>query len=76
MTKLTAKGNIIDYPGDVSTPTSYLTTMKLYVNSAISDVKLSYMCMYVKYFYLKNMMDRVEYTMIQIEMIPQEFVDK
>ena len=31
--------NIIDYLGEVSTPTSDLTTMKLHVNSAISDIK-------------------------------------
>ena len=50
--------------------------MKLYLNSAISDVKSRYMCMDVRYFYLKNHMDRDEYIMIQISMIPQEFVDK
>ena len=38
-TRLTSGGNIIDYPGDVSTPKSDLNTMKLHVNSAISDVK-------------------------------------
>ena len=42
-TRLTAGGNIIDYPGEVSTPTSDWTTMKLYLNSSISDVKLRYM---------------------------------
>ena len=34
---------MIYYPGEVSTPTSELTTMKLYVNIAISDVKSRYM---------------------------------
>ena len=29
-----------------------------------------------KYFYLNNHMDGAEYIMIQISMIPQEFVDK
>ena len=51
-------GNIIDYPVEVSTPTSDLTNMKLHVNSAISDVKSRYMCMDVKDFYLNNKMDR------------------
>ena len=35
-TRLTAGGNIIYYPGEISTPTSDLTKMKLHVNSAIS----------------------------------------
>ena len=56
--KLTAGGNIIYYPGGVSTLTSYLTTMKLHVNSSISDFKSRYMYMDVKYFYLNSMMDR------------------
>ena len=60
----------------VSTPTLDLTTMKLHVNSYILDVKARYMCMDVKYFYLKNKMDRTEYITIKIAMIPQEFVDK
>ena len=38
-TRLTSRGNIIDYPGEVITPTSDLTTMKLHVNSAISEIK-------------------------------------
>ena len=47
----------MDYPGEVSTPTSELTNMKLHINSAISDVKSRYMCTDVKYFYLNNQMD-------------------
>ena len=34
------------------------------------------MCIGVKYIYLNNQMDRAEYIMIQIYMIPQEFVEK
>ena len=63
-TSLNAGGNLIDYPGHISTPKSDLTTMKLYVNSAISDVKSRYMGMAVKYFYLNNMMNGTEYIMI------------
>ena len=41
---LTEGGNLIDYPGEFSTPTSDLTTMKHHVNSAISDVKSRFIC--------------------------------
>ena len=41
--RLTAGGKIIDFPGEVSTPESDLTTMKLHEKSSISDVKLGYM---------------------------------
>ena len=56
-TRLTVGGDLIDYPGEVSTPTLDLTNMKLHINSAISDVKSRYLCMEVKYFYLNNQMD-------------------
>ena len=75
-TKFTAGGNLIDYPGGFSTPTSDFNTMKLHINSAISDAKSRYMCMDVKYFYLNNKMDKDEYIMIQLSMIPQELVEK
>ena len=70
-TRLTAGENIIDYPGEIRTPTLDLTTMKLHVDSSISDVKSRYMFMNVKYFYLNNQMDGAEYIMIYISMIPQ-----
>ena len=34
------------------------------------------MCIDMKYFYLEKLMYGAEYIMIQIAMIPQEFVDK
>ena len=74
--RISTGGNLIDYSGDVRTPSSDLTTTKLHINSTILVVKSRYTCMYVKYFYLNNMMDRSEYIMIQIAMILQEFVDK
>ena len=58
-TTLTSGGSIIGYlVKKVSTPTSHINTMKLHVNSAISDIKSIYMCMDVKVFYLNNHIDR------------------
>ena len=50
--------------------------MKLHVKSSISDFKSRYMCMDLTYFYLDNQMNRSEYIIIHISMIPQEFVGK
>ena len=44
-TKLTAGVNLIYYPGEVSMPTSDLTTKKLHVHMTMSDIKSRYMCM-------------------------------
>ena len=75
-TRFTAGANLIDYPGEVSTPTLDLTTLELHVNIAISDAKSIYICMEIQYFHLNNQIDRDEYIIIHISMIPQEFVDK
>ena len=43
ITRLTARGKIVDYPREFITPTSYLTTMKLHMNSFIYDTKSRYL---------------------------------
>jgi hypothetical protein len=73
--RLTAGGNLVDYPGNVSTPTADVTTIKTHWNSVISDTKSRYMCMDVKDFYLNNPMARPEFIRIAVEMIPVEFMD-
>ena len=74
-TRLTAGGNLKDYPEEVITPTSDLTTITLHVNITISDVTSRYICMDVKDFFWNNQMDRDEHIMIHISMIPQRFVE-
>ena len=39
ITRLTAGSNLVDYLGEVSTPTSDLNTMKLHIKSVISNIK-------------------------------------
>ena len=41
--RLTVDGNRIDSPGLVSTPTAEMQTVKLHLNSVISDVDASYL---------------------------------
>jgi hypothetical protein len=81
-TRLTVGGNLIDYPGDVSTRTAGLTTAKLLWNSVLSKrhrrrhgPKAKYMCLDVKNFYLNTPMDRPEYMRIPINLIPQDIID-
>ena len=74
-TRLTAGGNLIYYPGEVSTPTTDFITIKIHINSAIPYVKSRDMCMDINNFYLNKQMDREKYIMIQISMIPKEFVE-
>ena len=41
--RFTVGGNRIDYPGIVTTPTAEIQTVKLHLNSVISDVNASYL---------------------------------
>jgi hypothetical protein len=57
-TRLTVGGNLlIDFPGDVSTPTADITTTKMVINSTISTPKAKYMRGDIKNFYLGTTCD-------------------
>ena len=49
---LTVGGNLIDYTGDVSTPTEDITTAKPIINSTIFTPRAKYMCCNIINFYL------------------------
>jgi hypothetical protein len=74
-TRLTIGGNLIDYPGDVSTPTANLVTAKVLFNSFVSTPSAQFMCCDVKNFYLCTPMERYEYMWLPIALIPQEIID-
>ena len=71
-TRLTVGGNLIDYPGEVSTWTADITTAKLLFNSVISDVWARFMCLDIKNYYLGTPLDRYEYLRIRWEDVPDE----
>ena len=73
-TRITVGGNLINYPGRVSTNTADITTAKCLWNSTISKKKAKFMCADVKNFYLNTPMDRPEYMKIPIELIPPEII--
>ena len=74
--RLTVGGDKVEYPGDVSTPTSDLTTAKCLINSILSTSKAKGLCIDVKDFYLNTDMDRCEYMRIKVEIIPQEIMEQ
>ena len=53
-TRLTVGGNLINFPGDVSTPTTDTTTAKLIINSTILTPNTCYMCADIKTFTWKH----------------------
>ena len=73
--RITAGGNLINYPGELTTRTADLTTSKIMWNSTISTPGARYAASDAKNFYLATPMDDPEYMRIAAELIPQEFID-
>ena len=68
-------GSLINYPGDVSTPTAGTTTAKLVINSTISTDDTRYMCTDIKNCYLRTPMERYKYMQLKLKIIPQEIIE-
>ena len=75
-TRLTVGGNLIDYPWEVTTPTADLTTAKLLFNSVISTPKAVFVVMDCKNFYLMTPMLRPEFMGLNMQLIPDEIIEK
>jgi hypothetical protein len=69
---VTVGGNLIDYPGEVSTNTTGLTTAKLVMNSTISTKGARLLRLDIKNFYLNTPLDWYEYMRFPLWMIPEE----
>ena len=74
-TRLTVGGNLIDYPGSVSTDTADLTMAKLIFNSTISTPNAKFMGIDVKNFYLGTPMETYEYMRLPLNIIPQDIIN-
>ena len=74
--RFTVGGNRIDYPGIVTTPTAEMQTVKLHLNSVISDVNASYLVTDINKFYLNTPMNRYKYMRIPEEQIPQDIMQQ
>ena len=66
----TVGGNLVDYPGNVSTPTADMTTAKLIMNDTVSIPNATYHCFDIPNFYLNTPMARYEYMRIPVWAIP------
>jgi hypothetical protein len=74
--RITAGGNLINYPGELSKRTVDLTTSKLMWNSVLSTDDARYMCLDIKNFYLSAPLDRFEYMKIPLTLFPQWTVNQ
>jgi hypothetical protein len=68
--RITAGGNLINYPDELSTRTADLTTSKLMWNSVLSTEGAKYMCLDIKNFYLTAPLDCFECMKMPIILFP------
>ncbi len=67
---ITAGGNLINYPGELTAHTADITTSKLHWNSILSTQQVKYMCLDLKNFYFSAPLNRYKYMRIPISMFP------
>jgi hypothetical protein len=73
-TQMTVGGNRILFPGNVSTPTVELLTVKMHLNSVISTPGARYCTFDIKDFYLMTPMERPEFMRMKLSDLPEDFV--
>jgi hypothetical protein len=73
--RFTFGGNLIPYPGDVSTPTAGTPTAKCLFNSVMSTPDAEFMMIEIKDFYLNTFMEHYEYMRIPVKVISAWRVD-
>ncbi len=73
---ITARGNLINYPGELFTQTANLTASKLMWISVLSTPDAKYMCLDIKNFYLTATLDRYKYMKMPITLFPQWIVEQ
>jgi hypothetical protein len=67
---VSAAGNLINYPGELSTRTADLTTSKLMCNSVLSTEGAKCTVLDIKNFYLTAPLDRFEYMKMPLFLFP------
>jgi hypothetical protein len=69
-------GNLVNYPGNCSTPTANLLTAKLMLNSIISTPNAKFITIDLKDFYLLTPMSQYEYFRMKLDLFSQDVIDE
>ena len=72
--RLTIGGNLIQYDGDVSSPTGSLTTYKMHCNDIISTPGARALCLDIENYYLNTPLPSPEFMKVHISLIPEEII--
>jgi hypothetical protein len=74
-TRLVAGGDRVHYPGNASTPTADLLTVKILIKSIISTAGAKFMTMDIKDFYLNTPMARYICMQLRITDMPDNVIE-
>jgi hypothetical protein len=72
--RLTVGNDTIYYTGEVATPTSDSTTLKIIINRTLSTADAEMMMMDIKNFYLGTPLTIYEYMRLPLSIIPDEII--
>ena len=70
--RITARSDLIIYPGELTTIIADITTSKILCNCVLSTNNVKYICLDINFFYLCAPMSRYEYMKIPITILPQD----
>ena len=65
---------MLNFTGNISTPTASVTTAKCVFNSVVSTPGARCLLNVIKHFYLKNILPDPEFMRIPLKIIPQEII--
>jgi hypothetical protein len=74
--RITAGGNLINYPGELTLRTANITTAKLLWNSVISTPGAQCICFIIKNFYLSAPVDWYKYMRISFAFFPPWIIEQ
>jgi hypothetical protein len=74
--RLTVRGNILDYSGDVATSTANITTFKILINSTLSTEDAAMMMMDIKNYYLGTPLPQFEYMKMLLSRFSEEIIQR
>jgi hypothetical protein len=74
--RITAGGNLITYPGELTTRTADLTSSKILWKSVLSMARAKYMCVDIKKNYLGTPLERYEYMRLPLTLFPEHVIDQ
>ena len=73
---ITTGGNLIQYPGELTTRTADLTTSKILWNSVLNTPGAKFMGIDIKSFYLLAPLERYEYMKMPLSIFPQHVCEQ